>query len=92
MSHPPRDTESPSTDGDEESSTTLDDPLDEIKQRAATESETLEELGFYSVHDRETSRLLTLPVEAEGFDDVAKVKQFYIDDGEQPMLVVLPTA
>jgi len=90
MSQPSQNTESPLTDGDEEPSTTLDGQLREIKQLAATESDILEELGFYSIHHRETSRLLTVPIEAEGFDDVAKVKQFYVDDGEQPMLIVLP--
>jgi len=90
MSQPPQNTESPSAGGDEESPATLDGPLREIKQRTATESDILEELGFYSIHDRETSQLLTVPVEAEAFDDVTKVRQFYIDDGEQPMLIVLP--
>lgn len=92
MSQPPQNTESPSADGDEEPPKTVNGQLREIKQLTATESDILEELGFYSIHDRDTSRLLTLPVEAEAFDDVAEVKQFYIDDGEQPMLVVLPTA
>lgn len=90
MSQPPKNTESSSADGDGESPATLDEHLHEIKQLAASESDSLEELGFYSIHDRETCRLLTVPTEAEGFDDAAEVKQFYIDDGEQPMLIVVP--
>lgn len=92
MSQPPQDTntESPSVEEDDAPPTTLDDQLRKIKQLTASESDVFKEIGIYSIHDRDTSRLMTVPTEAEGFDDVQKVKQFYIDDGEQPMLIVVP--
>lgn len=91
MSQPPRDSESPSSDGDSDPSRALDAQLHEIsKQLPASESELLEELGIYSIHDQQSCRTLTLPAHAEEFDDVTNVKQFYVDDGERPMLIIVP--
>ena len=47
------------------------------------------ELGLYSIHDG-AARTITLPEGADGFEDVARVKQYYFDAGEQPLLIVMP--
>jgi hypothetical protein len=91
MSRPPRDPDSTSADEDDAPSTTLDTQLHEIsEQLPANDSETLKELGIYSIHDQNSCRTLTVPTQAEEFDNVASVKQFYVDDGERPMLIVVP--
>jgi hypothetical protein len=92
MSQPPEDTdtEPPSAEADDAASTTLDRQLRRIKQLRPRESDGFKEVGIYSIHERDTSRLLTLPTEADGFDDALRVKQFYIDDTEQPMLIIVP--
>ena len=49
----------------------------------------VDELGLYSIHDG-AARTITLPEGADGFEDVARVKQYYFDAGEQPLLIVTP--
>ena len=91
MSRQPSDDDDDESPADSEQSLpSLDDQLTELSENLAPGgSELLEELGPYSIYENTSSRMMTMPVGAEGFGPVSWVRQFYVD-GEQPMLIVLP--
>lgn len=60
------------------------------KQIDLTDCEELTPLGVYSIHEHQTSRAITLPQGADGFDDVTTVRQYCYDDGDQKFLIVAP--
>lgn len=67
---------------------TLEDWLHEVSCRIDPDDfDEFTELGLYSIHDGD-SRTITLPSEAERFDEATNVKQFYYQGGECPLLIV----
>lgn len=66
----------------------LEDWLLEVSSRIDPEGcDDLTELGLYSIHDG-SARTITLPTDAERFNDASNVKQYYFEGGECPLLIV----
>lgn len=65
--------------------------LEEVREQIdLTDCDELTPLGIYSIHEHQTSRAITLPQGADGFDDVTTVRQYCYDDGDQKFLIVAP--
>lgn len=75
---------------DEEPSQSVTTGLETLSHHVSLGScDGIDELGLYSIHDG-AARTITLPEGADGFEDVGRVKQYYFDAGEQPLLIVAP--
>lgn len=81
-----------STDDTADQSTSgVEKTLAEVSQAlSVAECEHLAELGIYSIHEHASARTITLPEDAEGFDDVTAIKQYYYEGGQRPFLIVAP--
>lgn len=60
------------------------------KELDPAECERLSELGIYSIHEHSSARTITLPEEANGFEDATTVKQYYFEGEDCPLLIVAP--
>lgn len=66
----------------------LDEWLHEVSRRIdPADSSELTELGLYSIHEG-AARTITLPADAERFEDTTSVKQYYYPGGECPLLII----
>ena len=75
---------------DEQPSQSVTAGLKQLSNRVGLGSyDGIDELGLYSIHDG-AARTITLPEGADEFEDVGRVKQYYFNDGEQPLLIVAP--
>jgi len=60
------------------------------KELDPAECEGISELGIYSIHEHSSARTITLPEDANEFDDATTVKQYYFEGGDCPLLIVAP--
>ena len=72
---------SASADADTESEDDDEDPA---------ECEDLSELGIYSIHEHSSARTITLPEDADEFEDATTVKQYSFEGEDCPLLIVAP--
>lgn len=79
----------PHPDGSDCKATSLADWLHEVSCRIDPDDcDDLTELGLYSIHDG-SARTITLPKEAERFQEATNVKQYYYQGGECPLLIIV---
>lgn len=75
-------------DGDDGTAPSMADWLQEVSCRINPDDcDELDELGLYSIHDG-SARTITLPTEAEQFQEATNVKQYYYQGGECPILII----
>jgi len=79
------------TDSDERPSVSVEAWLEAISRELdPAECEDLSELGIYSIHEHGNARTITLPEDADEFDDATTVKQYYFEGEDCPLLIVAP--
>lgn len=79
------------TDSDERPPVSVEAWLEAVSRELnPAECEDLSELGMYSIHEHDSARTITLPVEAEAFKDATTVKQYYFEGDDCPLLIVAP--
>ena len=78
-------------DSDEQSSVSVEAWLEAVSRELdPAECEDLSELGIYSIHEHSSACTITLPEDAEQFDDATTVKQYYFEGEDCPLLIVAP--
>ncbi|SEA27796.1 hypothetical protein SAMN04488065_2591 [Haloplanus vescus] len=78
-------------DTDERSSVSIEAWLEAVSRELdPAECEDLSELGIYSIHEHSSARTITLPENADEFEDATTVKQYYFEGEGCPLLIVAP--
>jgi len=78
-------------DTDERSSVSIEAWLEAVSRELdPAECEDLSELGIYSIHEHSSARTITLPEDADEFEDATTVKQYYFEGEDCPLLIVAP--
>jgi hypothetical protein len=86
----PRTTE-PDGDAEEYPSKPLAAWLEGVSQELdPTECEDLTELNNYSIHEHDSARTITVPADADAFEEATTVKQYYFEGDACPLLLVAP--
>lgn len=77
-------------EGSDPTVTSSGDWLHEVSCHIDTDDrDDLVELGLYSIHDG-SARTITIPTEADRFQEATNVKQYYYQGGECPLLIIAP--